>query len=87
VHNDDRSQYTKILEGKMSGQMNLSIDMGNAAFEDDPGELARILRSLADRVENGVSDGDEFILWDINGNKVGKAEVVADAPADAPSAP
>lgn len=67
----------------MSNQLNLSIDMGNAAFEDDPGEVARILRDLAMRVENGVSDGDEFFLRDINGNKVGKAEVVSDAPAPA----
>jgi len=36
-----------------------------------PSELARILRELADKVEDGVSKGDEFRAVDINGNKVG----------------
>jgi hypothetical protein len=56
----------------------LRIKMDNAAFEDDPGELARILRDLADKVENGVTDGDQFVARDINGNKVGSLEIVAE---------
>lgn len=62
----------------------LEIDMGNAAFEDDPGELARILREVADKVENGVIEGDEFVLRDLNGNHVGQMDVVGDAPASSP---
>jgi hypothetical protein len=47
----------------------MSIDTANAAFEDDnPGELVRILREVADLVEAG-SDGGT--LRDINGNSVG----------------
>ncbi len=61
----------------------LKINMDNAAFEDDPGELARILRALADKAENGVSDGDEFVARDINGNKVGTLTVAAEAPGAA----
>jgi hypothetical protein len=57
----------------------LKIDTGNAAFEDDPNyELARILRAVADKVENGHADGR---CYDINGNKVGSWAVgVVDIP-------
>jgi hypothetical protein len=50
------------------------IEMGNDAFDQDDGrpELARILRELADRVENGKECRETF-LRDINGNIVGKA--------------
>lgn len=42
----------------------------NAAFEEDEaGELARILREAADKLDQGVT---EFILRDINGNQCGK---------------
>jgi hypothetical protein len=50
----------------------IEIDCGNAAFEDDAtGEVARILRSLADRLERGMAAS--FPLHDFNGNKVGTA--------------
>ena len=53
----------------------LSIAMDNAAFDDgDNGgqELARILRDIAERVEQG----HDFVqAWDANGNKVGEGEV------------
>ena len=61
------------------------IETGNAAFhndltgEPDPGpELARILRSLADRVEDMHPGdlGEPIRLRDINGNKVGTAEPI-----------
>lgn len=50
--------------------MKLSIETGNAAFEDDNKfyEVARILRQAADKVEYGDT---EFNLRDINGNHVG----------------
>lgn len=48
----------------------VKVEMDNAAFEDAPAtELGRILRKLADEVEN---DGASFVrLMDSNGNKVG----------------
>jgi hypothetical protein len=49
------------------------IETDNAAFEDGNRnlEVARILRVLAEQIENG-SDG--VTLRDINGNRVGFAE-------------
>lgn len=47
----------------------VDIDCDNAAFEDEPGhELARILREVADKVEEGTLVGK---LRDINGGTVG----------------
>ena len=63
-------------------QFQLSIDMDNAAFVDDSGELARILRSLADRLDaNGginaldISDFTALPVRDSNGNRVGVASI------------
>lgn len=46
------------------------FDLGNAAFEGEarPAEVVRILRGVADRVEQGH---DEGLVHDVNGNKVG----------------
>lgn len=52
----------------------LYINTGNAAFGDEAEagfEVARILRELADRIENGIED--ETSLFDVNGNCVGRA--------------
>lgn len=59
----------------MMTRFRLSIDMDNAAFEDDPGELERCLRFVADLVAPGkeYSRGN---IRDINGNTVGMFEVV-----------
>lgn len=47
----------------------LTIETGNAAFEDDPlAEVARLLAVAASLCEGGTSDG---LLLDINGNAVG----------------
>lgn len=57
----------------------LSINTDNAAFEDDRGaEVARILRMIADEVEGGVDrdSGHDGNGRDINGNTVGKWELV-----------
>ena len=45
----------------------VQINTENAAFEDS-GEIARILRDLADRIEGGSIGGK---IRDINGNAVG----------------
>lgn len=53
--------------------MRLTIETGNAAFEDDPGaEVARILREVAELAEEGSTSGP---LYDINGNPVGSWEL------------
>ncbi|MGV4321278.1 hypothetical protein [Bacillus mojavensis] len=46
----------------------IEIETRNAAFEDGY-ELSRVLRSLADKFENGDSPASER---DISGNKVAK---------------
>lgn len=59
--------------------LNISINTGNAAFDDAPAsELARILRKLADRLETegAPPHGEEaFYLHDYNGNRAGVAEI------------
>lgn len=57
----------------MSKTIRLTLDTGNAAFDNDgdgdyDAEVARIFREAADRLERGEQD---FTLRDINGNKVG----------------
>ena len=48
-------------------------NLGNAAFEEDKNaEIARILRDLADKIEN---DNIPVKLRDINGNTVGEVEI------------
>lgn len=50
----------------------VKIDCDNAAFGFQEGvEVARILRDLADSVEDG---GNWFPLLDVNGNRVGEAQ-------------
>jgi hypothetical protein len=56
-------------------EFKLTINMDNAAFEDNEDELARILLKLATelRDERDISVGN--ILMDSNGNHVGHAWV------------
>lgn len=50
-------------------EMQLEIKSGNEAFSDSPqGEIARLLRHTANKIESGVEEGK---LMDVNGNKVG----------------
>lgn len=54
----------------------LLITCDNAAFEDAPHiEVARILRDLAKRMEDGDSFATYRDLRDINGNTVGYAKL------------
>jgi|KBSMisStandDraft_5_1062788.scaffolds.fasta_scaffold440908_1 hypothetical protein len=61
----------------MTPQFNLTVECGNAAFGESVGErgqeLARILREVAVRVENGIADNVRFSVHDLNGNRVGHA--------------
>ena len=66
-------------------QLTITIDMDNAAFEDDPEEVGRILKVAGDKVERslGYAPDADFSckLQDINGNTVGSASLITD-PAD-----
>lgn len=64
----------------MSG-LRIELEDGNAAFDDDARgkELARILRQLADELEN-MDDGAHGLsgpLFDHNGNRSGSFELEA----------
>lgn len=56
----------------MTAKINITMD--NAAFADNPNELARILRDLADNLEAG-NGTDGANLRDLNGNKVGRFDI------------
>ena len=61
--------------------LSVSLEMDNAAFEDDGSEVERILINLAHRVHGHVQHGYapcefETKLYDVNGNNVGKAFIV-----------
>ena len=50
----------------------LTIRTANAAFENFPGfELARLLREIADSIEE-TTDDDASVIRDINGHRVGQ---------------
>jgi|OpeIllAssembly_1097287.scaffolds.fasta_scaffold662297_3 hypothetical protein len=55
-------------------KLTITIRTENAAFDESPElEVARILRSLANRMEvDGVEDRN---ILDVNGNKVGEVKV------------
>ncbi len=63
-------------------KLSISIDMDNAAFEDDPGELGRILKTAGDKIEAhlGRTPDESFYcrLLDINGNRVGSASLLVE---------
>jgi hypothetical protein len=63
----------------MSKKVVIEIDLGNAAFEDEPAfEVARILGEVTMKLELGhiVIPGYEVGLTDINGNHVGSIKTV-----------
>lgn len=55
-------------------KLKIEIRMENAAFADENGiEVARILRKLADDVDNNTIEFGSFVYaYDSNGNKVGQ---------------
>ena len=60
-------------------RLSIEIDMDNAAFEDDPGELGRILRDGSERVDLHLEHAPDTTfsckLRDINGNTVGSVSL------------
>jgi len=62
-------------------KLQITIDMGNGAFGDDMFERAtEASRCINEYLRRAVSDGmqmyDASLIWDINGNKIGTAEVM-----------
>ena len=57
----------------MSNDFTCTVDLRNAVFEDNPSELANILRQVADRVD-GTSNTASRIV-DSNGALVGMWEI------------
>lgn len=55
-------------------KIQITIETDNAAFEDDPSELARILETVAAKTE-GLEPGEKANLRDINGNTVGTVRI------------
>ncbi len=54
-------------------KVEIIIHTGNAAFEDNPGELSRILQQIAETCDDGIIV--KHILFDVNGNAVGSVKV------------
>ena len=51
----------------------ISIDTENSAFETDlNNEVSRILKRIADDLDNGKDLSSYWPLMDINGNKIGE---------------
>jgi hypothetical protein len=57
----------------------ITIECDNAAFDPPAQEVARILRQLADQCERYDSP-PQVTLFDINGNRVGKAKPTGKQP-------
>ncbi len=59
----------------MSGRVTIDFDTGNAAFEDNPQEVARVLASATFAISRALraNRSDSVSLFDLNGNRVGKA--------------
>lgn len=64
----------------MAVQITIEIETtGNAAFEDAPAsEIARILRELAKRMEDGDFPEGDTPVRDINGNRCGSVFLADD---------
>jgi hypothetical protein len=54
--------------------LKININLDNEAFEDQEGEISRILRQLAEKISyDGRIDGGK--IMDVNGNSVGTWEI------------
>ena len=53
----------------MSNDFKCTVNLGNAVFEDNPSELANILRQVADRVDGTSNTGSRIV--DSDGKFVG----------------
>lgn len=63
-------------KGEPMSQFTITMKTDNAAFDPNPEmEVVRILRTVADKIE-ATGLGEDIVLRDINGNRVGQAETV-----------
>jgi hypothetical protein len=53
----------------------IEVSLDSDSFKHNPGELARILRELSEKIECGVTTGDSFSVHDVNGTPVGTLKV------------
>ena len=58
----------------MPNDFTCTVNLGNAVFEDNPSELANILRQVATRVDGTSNTGKRIV--DSNGKFVGMWEMV-----------
>jgi len=72
------SDLVNYKQKKMIAKIEINLD--NDAFKQNPLELARVLRNLAEDIEdiNGPNLGSFIGIVDINGNTVGQLEVVSE---------
>jgi hypothetical protein len=52
-----------------AGEVRLSFSTRNDSFENDPGEVSRILNDVAEKISSGEH---KFTVMDLNGNTVGQ---------------
>lgn len=58
------------------GKITIELTTDNSAFEENPGEVSRILRLIADRADEGAWETMTAMpLSDGNGNRVGNITV------------
>lgn len=53
----------------------ITIDCNNAAFDPPEPEIARILKTVCDKLEYSIGHIDGIPLMDVNGNRVGRVEI------------
>ena len=60
----------------------VEIELGNDAFKGSGDELARVIRNIAQDVEdyNLHDEGAQILIKDINGNSVGEFKIVDTPP-------
>lgn len=62
-------------------KLTISIELDNAAFEEDRlGELERLFQNIHERLPIDGPTHGQINLYDLNGNRVGAAEITEDAP-------
>ncbi len=56
----------------------VEVNVDNAAFEDDPGEIVRVIHKGGDHAYQMLQGGtvDEVPLRDVNGNTVGAVRLL-----------
>jgi len=63
-------------------RITISFNTDNAAFEDNPNEVQRILKRIGERID--LNTPDQIKLLDINGNNIGLCVISDDDDEDTP---